>query len=181
MTRSVHSLLCALALAPLTTSGAASGEEAAMLAVLSDARRVTPTAEGYQLIAAGGQRQRAVRTMDGGYSVFGTNGSFRLFRTPTGFGLVGPSNDTRRVVMTANGFTVQSSNGWTRILRTGAGWIDPESPEHLRISAVAEGFEASRSPVPPLDGETANARLRQMSIPVEAPIATQKEGVQPSR
>lgn len=165
MSRSLRHLFCLLGLSAGIACAAGAGDDAAILAVLSDARRVTATAEGFQLTAPGGQRQRAVRTMDGGYSVFSTNGSYRLFRTPSGFGFVGPSNETRRVTMSANGFSVESSNGVVRILRTGSGWVDPDAPDHFRIAPGPDGFETHCGMSAPLDGETANARLRQMTQP----------------
>jgi hypothetical protein len=129
-------------------------DEAAIIATLTGARKVTPTSEGFQLVSKNGLWMRAVRTVDGGYSIFSTNGSSRLFPTPMGFGFQAGSNDYRTVTRTQNGFSINDGSGTISMTKAGSAWIDRESTNNLRVIVNSEGYSVVSGPLAPMPADT---------------------------
>lgn len=154
---------CLWILLLLACAGAPAADDAAIIATLTNARRLTPTGEGFQLVSQDGMWLRVVRTVDGGYSIFGTNGSARLFRTPLGFGYNGRSNDLRSVTLTRNGFSISSASGTVSMVRAGSAWLDEDSTNNYRVIVSAGNYATFSGPLAPTPADTVFERFQQRS------------------
>ena len=119
------------------------------------ARNMMPTSEGFQLVSRNGVWMRAVKTVDGGYCIFSTNGSSRLFPTPMGFGFQGVSNDERAVTMTRRGFAIRSQNGTVEMEKAGSSWIDVGSTDNVRVIVSQGAYSTVSGPLAPMPADTA--------------------------
>ncbi len=131
------------------------GDDGAVIAALTGARRMMPTTEGFQIVSQKGMWMRAVRTVDGGYCIFSTNGSSRIFPTPMGFGFQGVSNDIRSVTMTQRGFVINSAEGSVNLVKAGSAWIDRDSTNNYRVILGGEGFSVVSGPLAPMPADAA--------------------------
>lgn len=130
------------------------GDDAAILAALTGAKNVRPNADGVQMVDGNGQWIRAVKTSDGGYSVFTTNGASRLFRTETGFGYSGPSNLSQRIVVTPRGFAIHGPSGVQELVKVGSAYLDRDSTNNYRIIRTSEGYSTFSGPLAPTPADT---------------------------
>lgn len=149
-------MLFALCCAPVFAA-----DDAAILATLVGARKVTTTAGGFQMVSHNGTWMRAVRTADGGFCIFGTNGSARLFPTPMGYGFNGGSNDFRSVTVTPRGFAVRSESGTVSMVRAGSAWIAEGAPDNFRVIVDGDGYATYSGPLAPTPADTAFELFQQ--------------------
>lgn len=153
-------------------SACAGGDEAAIIATLTGARNVTATREGYQLVTHAGQWMRAVKTPDGGYSIFSTNGSARLFSTPLGFGYRGSGDDNRSITRNPRGFTVTGGTNAASVtmIQAGSAWLMQDAPNNERIIINREGgWSSVNGPLAPIPADTAYELFLRRDAPNQAP------------
>ena len=144
-----------LALLAAGTPMARGVDEAVILTALTGANKVRSTGDGLVMTDANGQWIRAVRTVDGGYSLFSTNGGMRLFRTERGYGFTGASNTVRSVVVTPQGFAIHGPGGIQELTKIGSAYIDRAATNNYRIVRTEDGFSAFSGPLAPTPADTA--------------------------